>query len=161
MYGAFSDGEKKCRTSETAKCLTRHSRSVVAGLAGLLLLAGVTAGGIGSPEWELSWYTMDGGGAMRTYGGAFELSGTIGQPDAGTLSGGAYELTGGFWFAIESGDCNVDGAVTTSDLVLVDDCTAGPDVPFGSGRCLCLDTDHDGDIDLIDLAEHQVRFSSP
>ena len=30
-------------------------------------------------------------------GGVFTVSGTIGQPDAGTMSGGNYTLQGGFW----------------------------------------------------------------
>jgi hypothetical protein len=48
---------------------------------------------------DLSWYTIDGGGDMWTLGGDFELSGTAGQPDASTaaLTGGEFELTGGFW----------------------------------------------------------------
>ena len=38
-----------------------------------------------------------GGGGTST-GGAFALSGTVGQPDASTpLTGGAFALTGGFW----------------------------------------------------------------
>jgi hypothetical protein len=34
-----------------------------------------------------------------TAGGSFELSGTIGQPDAGTMTGGIYGVNGGFWAA--------------------------------------------------------------
>ena len=30
-------------------------------------------------------------------GGAYSVSGTIGQPDAGQLAGGGYTLSGGFW----------------------------------------------------------------
>jgi hypothetical protein len=30
-------------------------------------------------------------------GGQFTLSGTIGQPDAGTLTGSSFRLEGGFW----------------------------------------------------------------
>jgi hypothetical protein len=47
--------------------------------------------------YEISWYTIDGGGAMNLQGGSYTLSGTIGQPDAGTQSGGSYTLNGGFW----------------------------------------------------------------
>lgn len=47
--------------------------------------------------YEINWYTIDGGGAMNVSGGSYSLSGTIGQPDAGALSGGAYTLAGGFW----------------------------------------------------------------
>ncbi len=48
-------------------------------------------------SYEVSWYTIDGGGVMNASGGAYSLSGTIGQPDAGALSGGSYTLAGGFW----------------------------------------------------------------
>ena len=47
-------------------------------------------------EYELSWYTIDGGGG-RSSGGPYELVGTIGQPDAAYSSGGNYEMLGGFW----------------------------------------------------------------
>ena len=42
---------------------------------------------------------MDGGwrGAGRARGGTYSLSGTIGQPDAGTLSNGSTFFYGGFW----------------------------------------------------------------
>lgn len=36
---------------------------------------------------------------MFSAGGTYSLGGTIGQADTGTLIGGAYALTGGFWFA--------------------------------------------------------------
>ena len=35
-------------------------------------------------------------------GGAYTLDGTIGQADAGSLSGGSYTLNGGYWFAATS-----------------------------------------------------------
>src|SRR5687768_1962491 len=47
--------------------------------------------------YDLSWNTTDGGGSTSATGGAYSLGGTIGQPDAGASSGGAYALTGGFW----------------------------------------------------------------
>ena len=46
--------------------------------------------------YDLTWSTIDGGGGRST-GGAFILEGTIGQPDAGLMSGGDYVLAGGFW----------------------------------------------------------------
>jgi hypothetical protein len=45
----------------------------------------------------LNWWTVDGGGATFSRGGAYALGGTIGQPDAGVLRGGGYTLAGGFW----------------------------------------------------------------
>jgi hypothetical protein len=47
--------------------------------------------------YDLSWYTIDGGGAMFSTGGSYSLGGTAGQPDAGLLTGGGYSLLGGFW----------------------------------------------------------------
>lgn len=51
--------------------------------------------------FDLTWNTIDGGGGTST-GGNFEVSGTIGQAEAGTLSGGSYALVGGFWFGLDS-----------------------------------------------------------
>jgi hypothetical protein len=47
--------------------------------------------------YDLTWHTNDGGGSTSAAGGAYNLGGTIGQPDAGAASGGAYALSGGFW----------------------------------------------------------------
>jgi len=47
-------------------------------------------------QYELSWYTIDGGGGTSN-GGPYVLTGTIGQPDAAYSSGSNYELLGGFW----------------------------------------------------------------
>ena len=48
-------------------------------------------------EFNLPWYTVDGGGVTSSRGGDYTLSGTIGQPDAGALSGGDFTLAGGWW----------------------------------------------------------------
>tara|TARA_R110000782_G_scaffold12913_5_gene38259 strand:+ start:2125 stop:2547 length:423 start_codon:yes stop_codon:yes gene_type:complete len=51
--------------------------------------------------YEITSWTIDGGGITNAAGGAYTLSGTIGQPDAGpTLSAGSYDLSGGFWPAV-------------------------------------------------------------
>jgi len=47
-------------------------------------------------DYHLSWSTIDGGGG-RSLGETYTLEGTIGQPDAGLMSGGDYVLAGGFW----------------------------------------------------------------
>lgn len=63
-----------------------------------LLVTGTALAQSSMPD-DLSWWTLDGGGALST-GGDYALSGTIGQPDAGgTLSGGVYSIDGGFWLA--------------------------------------------------------------
>lgn len=52
-------------------------------------------------SFSIDWFTIDGGGGTST-GGAYSISGTIGQPDAGTMSGGSYSLAGGFWAIISA-----------------------------------------------------------
>jgi len=68
-------------------------------LAACCLLLPVGLVGLAQGGYELSWWTVDGGGYTRlaSSGGGYELGGTIGQPDAGVLAGGGYSLGGGFW----------------------------------------------------------------
>lgn len=47
-------------------------------------------------DYNISWYTIDGGGGGTSSGGPYTLTGTIGQPDAAWCSGGDYEVLGGF-----------------------------------------------------------------
>lgn len=76
----------------------------------------------GPGNFDLSWYTIDGGGATYLSGGAFELGGTVGQPDAGTMSGGVFELGGGFWFVSGGNVCypNCDHSTTPPVLNVLD-----------------------------------------
>lgn len=50
-------------------------------------------------DYEIGWWSVDGGGAQTLTGGAYTLNGTIGQPDAGAQIGTGYALSGGFWIA--------------------------------------------------------------
>lgn len=98
---------------------------------GLLLLLGSLAP-TALAQLDLSWYTIDGGGATFSTGGSFTLGGTIGQPDAGVMSGGTFSLTGGFWGAATGGNpCNLLG-----------------------------DIDNDNDTDLQDLAFLLASFGA-
>lgn len=56
-----------------------------------------TALNVTAQTYSINWSTVDGGGGTST-GGVYSVSGTIGQPDAGsTMTNGAYAVTGGFW----------------------------------------------------------------
>ena len=71
--------------------------------------------------YDVSWFTVDGGGATFSAGGTYSLSGTIGQPDAGApATGGPYSLVGGFWAgAIVQADLSItktDGQATAIAL---------------------------------------------
>ena len=51
-------------------------------------------------QYTIDRYKIAGGGGTST-GGTYQVSGTIGQPDAsGAMTGGSYSLTGGFWSLI-------------------------------------------------------------
>jgi hypothetical protein len=85
------------------------------------IFAVLAASTASAQTFDLGWSTIDGGGAMWTTGGSFELSGTIGQPDAQTspvMSGGTFTLTGGFWAAAIPilGDMDCDGVVNFDDI---------------------------------------------
>jgi hypothetical protein len=66
---------------------------------GFLLTAALVCAGPGAAlgQLSISRFTIDGGGGTRSTGGTFALDGTIGQPDAGRLSGSSFVLSGGFW----------------------------------------------------------------
>ncbi len=64
-------------------------------LLSLALAIGVSAQSDGG--YDLNWWTVDGGGYTWSEGSGYTLGGTVGQPDAGALSGGGYTLAGGFW----------------------------------------------------------------
>lgn len=65
----------------------------------ILVLALNVRVGYAAPRsgYEISWYTIDGGGAQELTGGMYTLSGTVGQFDAGAQGGGSYALAGGYW----------------------------------------------------------------
>ncbi len=58
---------------------------------------------------DLPWFTIDGGGTMVGRSGEIRLDGTIGQPDAGVMSSGRFELTGGFWAVTQHPACSPTG----------------------------------------------------
>ena len=78
------------------------------GILPLLLLVTVPARG---QTYSIDWQTIDGGGGSST-GGVYSVSGTIGQPDAGRMSGGPFTLDGGFWGIVAA--IQSEGAPTLS-----------------------------------------------
>lgn len=61
----------------------------------VLLLSVVPALAQTGGLFDLSWNTVDGGGGASG-GGTYSLYGTVGQPDAGVMTGGDFTLSGGF-----------------------------------------------------------------
>ncbi len=123
-------------------------------LAGLLLAVTAT-NAARAVDLDIDWWTIDGGGAMFSTGGSLELSGTVGQPDAGApLAGSGLELVGGFWPAVGGedefcyGDLDGDNDIDLADLAqLLGSYGMTSGAAYEDG-----DLDGDGDVDLADLA---------
>lgn len=103
-------------------------------------------------QLAIDWHTVDGGGEMNSVGGSFSLSGTIGQPDAQVLpvmSGGTFELTGGFWVVATvcncPGDLNGDGFRNGADIQNFARCFTG------ASACICADVNGIGGVNSADV----------
>jgi hypothetical protein len=127
--------------------------STAAGL--VLCTCGVFAD---EPLFKATRQSVDGGGVMRSTGGAFELSGTFSQPDAGVVTGGELDLSGGFWFGVSPTDCDEDGAVGFLDSWRFLKCVTGSNGAV-SADCVCLDVDRSGTVDLYDFAVLQAEVN--
>lgn len=127
-------------------------------IATLVMVLAVSAP-LSAAEFDIDWFTIDGGGGTSA-GGSFELSGTIGQWDAGSpampMTGGDFELVGGFWVIASApapcpGDTNGDGTVDNLDLQAILDAwasmTGDPNYTDGA------DLNDDGTVDNFDLQE--------
>jgi len=128
----------------------------------------VAAGGLasesaGPPPFEIPWHSIDCGGGTSD-GGQFSVTGTIGQHDTGTMTGGGFVISGGFWAASSllplPGDCEHDGDVDLNDYACFFACALGP----GQGLlpdCEAFDLDDDGDVDIADYARFEIEFRGP
>jgi hypothetical protein len=126
-------------------------------LAGSSALASLAA----AQPFEISWYTIDGGGGTST-GGTFAVSGTIGQPDAGTLTGGTFEVRGGFWTGASSGtpscpaDFNGDDFVDFFDYADYVTCFEDAICPPGK----TADFNGDDFVDFFDYSDYVTAFET-
>ena len=132
--------------------------------ARLAMVAGMVSAFSAMAAYDVRWQSVDAGSAV-TAGGGFTLTGTVGQPDAGMLVGGGYDLAGGFWPGLAGsgvpgpGDCDGDGDVDLSDFDEMALCLLGPGQGLAQD-CACFDLDQDGDVTLVDFALMQVSFTS-
>ncbi len=77
------------------KYLTKPNCTIIIVTLTLLLITTTTLAQTGG-GYDLSWSTVDGGGG-ESQDDKYTLTGTIGQPDTGVMSGDNYTLIGGFW----------------------------------------------------------------
>lgn len=146
----------------------RTQRLIALGALAVLASGALGMAFRGAGGFAIDWYTIDGGGGTSTDGqpDGFEISGTIGQPDAGPspggMTGGGFELVGGFWPGATVpvfGDCNGDGNVALFDFACFVDCVTGPGGGPVPPECQTFDYDNDDDVDLLDFAAFQNAFT--
>ena len=85
------------------KNLRQQSFPSRAGFVFLALASAVCFQAAGQ-NYSIDWHKVSGGGGTSA-GGSYVLSGTTGQHDAGgSMTGGNYSITGGFWalYAVQS-----------------------------------------------------------
>jgi len=75
--------------------IQKHSKGLRRGKWFVFLLLAVVSS-IASAQSSITRYTINGGGGVSQVG-TKRISGTIGQPDAGNLSAGNVQISGGFW----------------------------------------------------------------
>ena len=129
---------------------------VAAALSALMAPAAPAA----AQSFDLAWHTIDGGGGVSS-GGGFTLHGAIGQADAGPvggpITGGGFELTGGFWAAPGQdqpcyADCNESGSLDFFDLLCFQNAFAASE-PYA-------DCDASGGYDFFDFLCFQNEFAA-
>jgi len=62
------------------------------GVCSAVLLGATTQ----AQDFGIDWLTIDGGGGVSA-GSGYSITGTIGQPEAATMSRGRFTVRGGFW----------------------------------------------------------------
>lgn len=86
-------GESAGGTYQLFSTLGQPEAGVVAG--GTYTLSGGVAGKTNPNELSLTWWSVNSGGGEST-GGTYQLFSTLGQPEAGVVSGGNFTIRGGF-----------------------------------------------------------------
>ena len=86
---------------------TKHS---LAALLSAALALGVLSSPAPAQPDDLTWKVIaTGGGTLTdTMPAGFRLSGTVGQHTLGVMTGGGFEMIGGFWSEDASAFCNAD-----------------------------------------------------
>ena len=109
-------------------------------LAAAVLLHTSSANGQAGGPYHVGRSAIEGGGVTAASGGSYRISATIGQPVAGTASGGSHFLGGGFWGGaggMPAPTVTVSGTVRTTPTATVSPfstgtATAVPTVPGGT-----------------------------
>jgi hypothetical protein len=138
-----------------------HSLGLKA-VAAAVALAIASAGSAEAQGLEAGTSTIDGGGASFVSAGSFILGGTIGQPDAGSLTAGQFNLLGGFWTGGAGGVVSVEGDslpfVSAAPPSVLRVYPAAPNPAFrGTQLRLDVPATSDASVEIYDLNGALVR----
>ena len=132
----------------------------------LFLVLAISITAVAAADYTIDWQTVDGGGRMSSTGGDLELSGTIGQPDAGVMTGGDLELVGGFWalrpsLVLVSTEPDPNGSLpkTQNNLILCEFDRA-IELPT-AGNPLVIQDMSNGCLDVSDLFVYSIDTDDP
>ncbi len=133
-------------------------RNALTCIVAALLIAGAASAQTGG-GWDLTWSTIDCGGAGSnnpSTGGGFTVLGTAGQPDAQASTGGGFTVTGGFWVGGAAAgcyaDCDMSGALDFFDFLCFQN-------EFQNGTAYA-DCDGSGGLDFFDFLCFQNAFAA-
>jgi FlgD Ig-like domain len=137
--------------------MVRWTQPALCSWASLLVALAATCPGAALAQgYAIKWNSLDGGGAMRSTGGAYSVGGTIGQTDTGRLTAAGYTLTGGFWAIPAQG--LVDTPRPEIEMAPGRLSAARPN-PFGASTEVAFALSHEGPVhlDVFDLGGRLVR----
>ena len=83
------------KTTHRLRTIRNGIRAIV--LVTVLLMPRTQAQSQVINSYDLTWFSVQSGGGIRSTGGNFELSGTIGQWETDVITAGVFTLRGGFW----------------------------------------------------------------
>ena len=120
-----------------------------------LATAAVCLPALADGPYTITWWTADGGGGTSA-GGGWTLSGTIGQPDAGSMIAPGWSVSGGFWNfnPICPADFNADGFIDFFDFNDFSACFDENVCPPGK----TADFNNDGFVDFFDYNDFIGAF---
>ena len=132
--------------------MTHSNHAVLATCVATLLLLSTAQ----AQPYDVDWYSINCGGETSD-GSGFDLSSTIGQPAAGVLSAGGFELSSGYWTTVDppahygSADFNCNRDISTDlDIKAFFACLSGtcPGAPCPSTADFNADGDTGTDADI-------------
>jgi hypothetical protein len=130
---------------------------LLSGIVAMLTLLGICTAQSGG-GYDLSWWTIDGGGHHLRHRRHFRSGwhSRAARRQQRACTGGAFRLTGGFWFTpciISNGDVDGNSCVDDADLLNVL-------LNFGATGLNPADLNCDGTVDDADLLTVLLNFGS-